>query len=69
MATTRSGLKVAQVARRFDVSESTVYAMIRDGRLAVIRPSGAPRGWIRVPESEVERHLAETGQLPEPAAA
>ncbi len=69
MATTRSGLKVAEVARRFGVSESTVYLMIQDGRLTAIRPSGSARGWLRIPEAEVERHLAETGQLPTPAAA
>lgn len=68
MATTRSGLKVAEVASRLDVSESTVYAMIRDGRLVAIRPSGAPRGWIRIPEAEVDRHLAETGQITLPLA-
>ena len=61
MATTRTWLKVAEVAERLEVSVSTVHLMLNDGRLNGYRPTGI--GPWRVLESEVVRHQIETGQL------
>lgn len=69
MATTTDGLTTAEVASQLGVDPTTVRNMIRDGRLKGFRPTGATRGKILIPVSEVVRHQLETGQLPTPAAA
>lgn len=69
MATAQNWSKVAEAARHLGVSVSTLHNMIKDGRIDAYRPTGAPRGRYRVPNSEIERHLIETGQIPAPAAA
>lgn len=77
MEATRDEVSVSEAARRFGVSTRTVLNMIYGGVITARRPSGAKRGMYRIPESEIDRHLAdsevrhqlETGQLAEPAAA
>lgn len=60
MEATRGEVSVREAARRFGVSVRTVHNMIADGRIKARRPTGAPRGMYRIPEAEVERHLAES---------
>lgn len=71
MESTRDEVSVSEAARRFGVSARTVTNMINSGVIKARRPTGAKRGMFRIPEAEIERHLAdsevrhqiETGQL------
>ena len=49
-------LRVAEVARRLDVTEWTVRNWLRSGHIKGARPGGTRAGW-RIPESEVDRLL------------
>lgn len=69
MTPTRNWAPVAEAAARLGVSVSTMHNMIKDGRIYAFRLTGAARGRLCVPNSEIERHLIETGQLAEPTAA
>lgn len=50
-------LRVPQVAERLDLSEATILAWLRAGKLRGWRPGGTRAGW-RIPASEVERLIA-----------
>lgn len=45
----RESYKVAEIAKRYGVSASTIYREIKAGRLAAFR-IGTGRGTVRVPE-------------------
>lgn len=65
MEATRDEVSVREAARRFGVSPRTVLNMIYNGVILARRPTGARRGMYRIPETEIQRHLAESevGQL------
>jgi excisionase family DNA binding protein len=54
-------LSVKQIAARWSVSRSNVYALITAGRLPHLRV-GLGRGTIRVRESDVEAYERERGR-------
>lgn len=53
-------LKVSQVAQRLNLSESKIYQLVEEGRLAHHRFDGA----IRVSEEQIAAYLEETRQEP-----
>ncbi len=57
-------LTVKEVADRFRVNPVTVYRLVEDGRLPVVRFG---RKGIRIPQSAVERFISES--LTQPQAA
>ena len=58
---TEATLRVADVMRLLDVQRSTVYNMLKSGRLQGIRVGQGGRNW-RISESEVRRYMASGGQ-------
>lgn len=56
-------LRVGKVAEMLDCSQSTVYGLIQDGHLEVIRLSGGKRGGTRILSSSLNRFLREGGVI------
>lgn len=52
-------MRVAEVARRLDVSDKVVYALLESGRLRAYRV-GAGRGSYRVTEDQLRAYLEST---------
>ena len=49
-------LTIPEVAERLSLGRSTVYRLIRDGRLPAYNPAGKT---VRVAEADLERYIAE----------
>lgn len=49
--------RVAEVAARFDVDETTVYRMVKAGRLGAVR-IGRGRGTVRIPVESLTAYEA-----------
>jgi len=47
------GLKVSRVAELFDTTDSTIYRLIRDGKLKAIKLRGG-RGAVRVSSEDLQ---------------
>jgi excisionase family DNA binding protein len=56
-------LTVREVAERIRSTPQTVRRWLRQGRLRGFRPGGTKLGY-RVPESELQRFLSESGESP-----
>ncbi len=57
-----SAYTVAEVARIFSISRSTVYREIEAGRLRAVKPKGSSRGY-RVRKDDVRDWMRENGRF------
>jgi len=61
-------LRVPEVARRLDISESTVLLWLRTRKLKGYRPGGTRLGW-RIRQSDLEAFIERSSNQPEEGTA